>query len=48
MARRPLHPPVHGDVVDGYAALGEQLPRHPGLDIPVGQAITQIPPNRDR
>ena len=38
-----LHPAVHGDVVDVDAALGQQLP-----DIPVGQAITQIPAHRER
>ena len=39
--REPLHPPVHGDVVDVDAALGQQL-----LDVPVGQAEPQIPAHR--
>ncbi len=26
----PLHPPVHADVVNGDAALGQQFPGHPG------------------
>jgi hypothetical protein len=34
----PLHLPVDGDVVNGDAALGHQL-----LDVPVGQAIAQVP-----
>src|SRR6266567_5918966 len=38
-----LYPPVDGDVIDGDAALGRQL-----LNIPVGQAIPQVPPDRDR
>jgi hypothetical protein len=38
-----LHPPVNGDVINGYTALGQQL-----LDIPVRQAIAQVPPDRDR
>jgi hypothetical protein len=39
----PLDPPVDGDVVHGDAALGQQL-----LDIPVGQALAQVPADRDR
>jgi hypothetical protein len=37
----PLHPPVDGDVIDGDAALGQQL-----LHIPVGQAIAQLAADR--
>jgi transposase InsO family protein len=39
----PLHPPVDGDVIHGDTALGQQL-----LNIPVGQAIAQVPADRDR
>jgi hypothetical protein len=38
-----LHPPLNADMINGYAALGQQL-----LDIPVRQAIAQVPPDRDR
>jgi hypothetical protein len=38
-----LDPPVHGDVIDGDAALGQQL-----LNIPVRQAVPQVPADRDR
>ena len=38
-----LHPPVHGHVVDLDAALGQQL-----LDIAVGQAVAEVPADRDR
>jgi hypothetical protein len=38
-----LHPPVDGDVIDGDTALGQQLP-----GIPVGQAVPQVPADRDR
>jgi hypothetical protein len=38
----PLNPPVHGDVVHGDAALGQQL-----LDVAVGQAVAQVPADRD-
>ena len=34
----PPHPPVDGDVIDGDAALGQQL-----LDVPLGQAVPQVP-----
>jgi hypothetical protein len=37
----PLHPPIHADVVDLDAALGEQF-----LDISVGQAEAEVPPHR--
>ena len=39
----PLHPPVDRDVIDDHATLGEQL-----LDVAVGQAVAQVPPDRDR
>ena len=39
----PLHPPVHGDVVDLDPALGEQL-----LEIPVGRRVAQVPVERNR
>jgi len=39
----PLDPPVDSDVIDGDCALGQQL-----LDVPVGQAIAQVPADRDR
>ena len=39
----PLHPPVDSDVIDGDAALGQQL-----LDVPVGQPLPQVPPDRER
>ena len=39
----PLHPPVDRDVIDGDAALGQQF-----LDVPVGQPIPQVPPDRER
>ena len=38
-----LYPPVDGDVVNGNAALGEQL-----FDVTVGQAVPQVPPDRER
>jgi hypothetical protein len=38
-----LHPPVHRDVVDLDTALGQQL-----LHVPVGQAVAQVPADRDR
>jgi len=38
-----LDPPVDGHVIDGDTALGHQL-----LDIAVGQAIAQVPTDRDR
>jgi hypothetical protein len=41
--REALDPAVHGDVVHGDAALGEQF-----LDVPVGQAIAEVPADRDR
>jgi hypothetical protein len=43
LLREGLHPPVHGDVIDFDAALGQQL-----LHIAVGQAVTQVPAHRDR
>jgi hypothetical protein len=43
LRREPLHPPVDGDVIDGDAALGQQL-----LSIPVGQPVTQVPADRHR
>jgi hypothetical protein len=39
----PLHSPVHRHVVDPHAPLGEQL-----LQIPVRQAVPQVPADRDR
>jgi len=38
--REPLHPPVHGDVVDLDTPLGQQL-----LDVAVGEAEAQVPAN---
>ena len=38
-----LHPPVDGDVIDGDAAPGQQLP-----GIPAGQSVAQVPADRDR
>jgi hypothetical protein len=38
-----LHPPVHGHMIDGDAALGEQL-----LNVAVGQPLAQVPAHRDR
>jgi len=38
---KALHPPVHRDVVDLDAALGEDL-----FDVPVGEAEPQVPPDR--
>jgi hypothetical protein len=43
LGREPLDPPIDGDVVHGDAALGQQF-----LDVPVRQAITQLPTDRDR
>src|SRR5712691_2262325 len=37
-----LDPPVHGHVVNGDAPLGQQL-----LDVPVGQAMAQVPADRE-
>jgi hypothetical protein len=39
----PLYPPVYGHVVDGNAALCQQL-----LHVAVGQAVPQVPADRDR
>jgi hypothetical protein len=39
----PLHPPVHGHVIDLDAALGQQL-----LHIPIGLPVPQVPANGDR
>jgi hypothetical protein len=41
--RESLDPPADGDVVNGDAALGQQF-----LDVPVGQAVAQVPADRDR
>jgi hypothetical protein len=38
----PLHPPVHGDVIDFDTALGQQF-----LDVPVGEAVTEVPADRE-
>ena len=38
-----LNPPVDGDVIHGDAALGKQL-----LNVAVGQAVPQVPADRDR
>jgi hypothetical protein len=38
-----LDPPVHRDVVDVDAAVGQQL-----LDVARGQAVAEIPADRDR
>jgi hypothetical protein len=38
----PLHPPVDGDVVDLDAAFDQQF-----LDVPIGQVVAQVPPDRD-
>ena len=43
LGSEPLDPSVDGDVIDGDAALG-----HKFLDIPVGQPVAQVPPDRDR
>jgi hypothetical protein len=40
---KALYPSVDGHVISGDAALGKQL-----LGIPVGQAISQVPADRDR
>jgi hypothetical protein len=40
---KALHPPVDTDVIDGDAALGQQL-----FHIPVGQSVAQVPADRDR
>ena len=37
----PMDPPVHRDVVDLDASLGQEL-----LHVPVGQAEPQVPPDR--
>jgi hypothetical protein len=39
--RKPLHPPVHGDMIHLDATVGQQL-----LHIPIGQAEPQIPAHR--
>jgi hypothetical protein len=38
-----LHPPVDRDVIDGDAALGQQL-----LHVPVRESVTQLPADSDR
>ncbi len=40
--REAPHPPLHGHMVDDNPPIGEQL-----LDIPVGQAVPQIPAHRN-
>jgi len=40
---KPLDPSVHGHMVDGDAALGQQF-----LDVAVGEAVAQAPADRDR
>jgi len=39
----PLHPPIQGDVIDLDPTLGQQL-----LEVPVGQAVPQVPANRQQ
>src|SRR6185437_2013779 len=39
----PLHPAVNGDVINGDAALGQKL-----FNVPVGQAVPQVPADRHR
>src|SRR6266540_1632129 len=41
LRRKALNPPVHRDVVDLDAALGEEL-----FDVPVGEAEAQVPADR--
>jgi hypothetical protein len=43
LRRERLYPPVHSDMVDGDATLGQQL-----LDIAVGQPIAEVPAHRHR
>jgi hypothetical protein len=43
LGREPLDPPVDGDVINGDATLSQQL-----LDVPLGQAVAQVPADRDR
>jgi hypothetical protein len=43
LGREPLDPPIDGDVIDGDAPLGQQF-----LDVPLGQAIAQVPADRER
>jgi hypothetical protein len=43
LLREPLHPPVNGDVINGDAALGQQL-----FNVAEGQAVPQVPPDRHR
>jgi hypothetical protein len=38
-----LHPPVHGHAIDLDTALRQEL-----LDVPIGQAMAQVPADRDR
>jgi hypothetical protein len=42
LGSEPLDPAVNGDVVHGDAPLGQQL-----LNVPVGQAVPQVPADRD-
>ena len=42
LGREPLHPSVYGHVIDGDAALGQQL-----LHVVVGQAVAQALADRD-
>jgi hypothetical protein len=41
LRREPLDPPVHGDVIDLDAALGEEL-----FDVAVGKTEPQVPADR--
>jgi hypothetical protein len=41
--REPLQPPIHGDVIDLNAALGQQF-----LDVAVRRAVAQVPAHRHR
>jgi hypothetical protein len=41
LRRKALNPPVHRDVVDLDAALGEEL-----FDVPVGEAEARVPADR--
>jgi hypothetical protein len=43
LGREPLHSWVHGDVIDGDAAVGQQF-----LGIAVRQAVPQVPADRHR
>jgi hypothetical protein len=43
LGSKPLDPPVHRDVIDRDATFGQEL-----LDIPVRQALAQVPADCDR